>query len=191
MSVLRAGFGGADRSGFHYHYSTYQFEYSRNLIFASGDQMSQVMEGLVDRNRVRMDMKMLKTILGRKERPHRRKGRKLADWHVTVERPSYDLTIFKLHCGKLALKIYTKGERVLRTEAMALNVEALKCGRLVEKFAVSVQRLRAILERFLEACRAWTDASSPMERWTNYPLRLLSAERASEASTSTVHGCSA
>ena len=125
-----------DRSGFRYHYSTYQFEYSRNLIFASGHQMSQVMEGLVDRNRVRMDMKMLKTILGRKERPHRRKGRKLADWHVTVERPSYDLTIFKLHCGKLALKIYTKGERVLRTEAMALNVEALKCGRLVEKFAV-------------------------------------------------------
>ena len=113
--------------------------------------MSQVMEGLVDRNRVRMDMKVLKTILGRKERPHRRKGRKLADWHVTVERPSYDLTIFKLHCGKLALKIYTKGERVLRTEAMALNVEALKCGRLVERFAVSVQRLRTILERFLEA----------------------------------------
>jgi len=26
----------------------------------------------------------------------------------------YDLTIFKLHCGKLTLKIYTKGERVLR-----------------------------------------------------------------------------
>ena len=125
-----------NRSGFRYHYSTYQFEYSRNLIFASGYQMSQVMEGFVDRNRVRMDMKMLKTILGRKERPHRRKGRKLADWHVTVERPSYDLTIFKLHCGKLALKIYTKGERVLRTEAMALNVEALKCGRLIEKLSL-------------------------------------------------------
>jgi hypothetical protein len=140
-----------NRSGFRYHYSTYQFEYSRNLIFASGHQMSQVMETLVDRNRVRMDMKMLKTILGRKERPHRRKGRKLADWHVTVERPSYDLTIFKLHCGKLALKIYTKGERVLRTEAMALNVEALKCGRLIERFALSVQRLKTILERFLEA----------------------------------------
>jgi hypothetical protein len=139
------------RSGFHYQYSTFQFEYSRNLIFASGQQMSQVMEALVDRNRVRMDMRMLKTILGRKERPHRRKGRKLADWYVTVERPSYDLTIFKLHCGKLALKIYTKGERVLRTEAMAQNAEALKCGRLVDKFAVSVQRLKAILERFLEA----------------------------------------
>ena len=31
----------------------------------------------------------------------------------------YDLTIFKLHCGKLTLKIYTKGERVLRVEAIA------------------------------------------------------------------------
>src|SRR5512132_259792 len=98
-----------------------------------------------------MDVRMLRTILGRQQRPHYRKSKRYLDWHITVERPSYDLTIFKVHCGKLALKIYTKGERVLRTEAMALNAEALKCGRLVEKFAVSVHRLRTILERFLEA----------------------------------------
>jgi len=41
------------------------------------------------------------------------------EWEVAVERPTYDLTIFKLHCGKLTLKIYTKGERVLRIEAVA------------------------------------------------------------------------
>ena len=41
----------------------------------------------------------------------------------------YDLTIFKLHCGKLTLKIYTKGERVLRTEAVAHNIQELNCGR--------------------------------------------------------------
>ena len=37
----------------------------------------------------------------------KRKG-KSAEWEVTVERPTYDLTIFKLHCGYLTLKIYTK-----------------------------------------------------------------------------------
>jgi hypothetical protein len=36
-----------------------------------------------------------------------------------------DLTIFKLHCGKVTLKIYTKGERVLRIEAVLHNSEEL------------------------------------------------------------------
>ena len=33
----------------------------------------------------------------------------------------YDLTIFKLRCGLFTLKIYTKGERVLRERYMALE----------------------------------------------------------------------
>lgn len=117
------------RSGFHYEYSVYQFEYNRDLIFQQGAAMVRILESLVDRNRVRMDIPMLKTILGRKTRPYVKKQKRLKGWQVTVERPSYDLTIFKVHCGKLALKIYSKGERVLRAEAMARNVEALKCGR--------------------------------------------------------------
>ena len=48
-----------------------------------------------------------------------------AEWEVAVERPVYDLTIFKLHCGKLTLKCYTKGERVLRIEAMVHNTQQL------------------------------------------------------------------
>ena len=47
---------------------------------------------------------------------------------------SYDLTVFKLHCGKLTLKIYTKGERVLRIEAVVHNTRELKCGRALDKF---------------------------------------------------------
>ena len=49
----------------------------------------------------------------RRPRYRKRKG-KSTEWEVAVEKPTYDLTIFKLHCGKLTLKIYTKGERVLR-----------------------------------------------------------------------------
>ena len=139
------------RSGFRYEYSVYQFEYNRDLIFHQGSEMGQVLESLVDRNRVRMDIPMLKTILGRKMRPYVKKHKRLKDWQVTVERPGYDLTIFKVHCGKLALKIYSKGERVLRAEAMARNVEALKCGRSLERLPRMVQGLRTILVRFLES----------------------------------------
>ena len=50
-----------------------------------------------------------------------------------------------------AWKMYSQGEGVLRVEAMGQNAEELQCGRLVEKFGLSVQRLKAILERFVEA----------------------------------------
>src|SRR5215472_10877354 len=36
------------RSGFHYQYSNYQVEYSRNLIFVSGREMDQVFQSLID-----------------------------------------------------------------------------------------------------------------------------------------------
>ena len=36
------------RSGFHYAYSCYQLEYSRNLVFKSGRQLDAVYQGLID-----------------------------------------------------------------------------------------------------------------------------------------------
>ena len=97
------------RSGFHYQYSNYQIEYSRNLVFEVGGHMEQVFQALIDRSRAPLDLKTIKTILGYKHRPkNRRRTKRSAEWEVAVERPTYDLTIFKLHCGKLTLKIYTK-----------------------------------------------------------------------------------
>jgi hypothetical protein len=49
-------------------------------------------------------------------RKYRSRKKRAAEWEVAVERPTYDLTIFKLHCGGLTLKIYSKGERVLRID---------------------------------------------------------------------------
>jgi len=108
-------------SGFRYQYSIYQVEYSRNLIFRLGGQMEQVFQGLIDRTRARLNVKKLKTIFGFKGRPHRDRKGKPPRLEVVVETPSYDLTIFKLHFGKLTLKAYTKGEHVLRFEAIAHN----------------------------------------------------------------------
>lgn len=140
------------RSRFHYQYSNYQVEYSRNLIFEIGGHMDQVFQALIDRSRVLLDLKTVRTILGYKRRPryHKRK-KKSAEWEVAVEKPTYDLTIFRLHCGKLTLKIYTKGERVLRIEVVVHNTQELRCGRSLEKFPTIVVEAKSILERFMDA----------------------------------------
>jgi len=51
----------------------------------------------------------------------------------------------------LTLKIYTKGERVLRIEVVVHNTEQLRCGRSLEKFPEIVVQAKGILERFMEA----------------------------------------
>jgi hypothetical protein len=140
------------RSRFHYQYSNYQVESSLNLIFELGGQMEQVFQALIDRSRVLLDLKTVKTILGYQRRPryHKRK-KKSAEWEVAVEKPAYDLTIFKLRCDKLTLKIYTKGECVLRIEVVVHNTQELRCGRSLEKFPEIVVEAKGILERFLNS----------------------------------------
>jgi hypothetical protein len=140
-----------EQSGFRYQYSIYQVEYSRNLLFRAGREMEQVFQALIDRSRAPLDVKKIKTILGHKRGPARRGPRKKRSaWEVTLERPVYDLTVFKVQCGLFTLKIYTKGERVLRVETIAHNVKRLQCGCSLEKFPGVVQHLQGILERFLE-----------------------------------------
>jgi hypothetical protein len=51
----------------------------------------------------------------------------------------------------LTLKIYTKGERVLRIEVVVHNTEQLRCGRSLEKFPEIVVQAKNILERFMDA----------------------------------------
>jgi len=104
-----------ERSQFHYTYSSYQLEYSRNLLFKSGRQLDQVYQGLIDRTRNLLDVPRLKTIFGRKHRPQKNRRRE-ARLEKILDRALYNLTVFKLHFGRLTLKMYDKGERVLRIE---------------------------------------------------------------------------
>jgi hypothetical protein len=134
-------------SGFRYAYSVFQAEYSRNLIFASGARMDRVFGMVADRTRSRLDVPALRTLFGVKKRPAgtAEPSLKLA---VVIERPAYDLTLFKVHFGLLTLKGYTKGERVLRFEAIVHNTKTLKTGRALEKFPDIVARLAGMAGRF-------------------------------------------
>src|SRR5467141_3981557 len=78
-------------------------------------------------------------------------GKRIPPDGESVETPAYDVTIFKVHYGKMTLKIYTKGERVLRIEVIVHNTKDYRWGRSLPCFPHIVIRLRGILERFLNA----------------------------------------
>jgi len=138
-----------ERTNFRYRYSTYQMEYSRNFLFRRGGQMEQLFNAIIDRVRAGLDVKTLKTIFGAKRRPFRHQGHKTPRLEVVVEKPAYNLTVFKLHFDKLTVKLYTKGERVLRVEVIIHNTKALPYGRALAKFPEIVHYLKQVLERFL------------------------------------------
>ena len=140
-----------EKTSFHYDYSIYQEEYSRNLLFLRGSELEQVFQGTIDRTRSLLDIKTLKTIFGTKKRPSRCKHTKEPRCEVVVERPEYNLTVFRIHFGKITAKIYTKGERVLRIEIVVHNTKELHCSRSLPNFSEIVLRLKGILNRFLNA----------------------------------------
>jgi hypothetical protein len=136
-------------SGFGYDYAVYQVEYSRNLIFDSGARMERLFDTICDRTRTRLDVPKLRTLFGVGSRPHRKPGADLSsNQAVVIERPRWNLTIFKVHFGLLTLKGYTKGEHVLRFEAIVHNTKTLGVGRRLERFPAIVARLTGMVERF-------------------------------------------
>ncbi|MDP9441272.1 MAG: hypothetical protein M3P34_03635 [Actinomycetota bacterium] len=137
-----------ERSGFRYSYSIYQLEYSRNLLFGSGARMQAVFDAVVDRTRKRLDVPSLRTLFGTKQRPRTNRGELSPRLAAGIETPQYGLTVFKVHFGALTLKGYTKGEHVLRFEAIAHNTKALGVGRVLDRFADITARLAGMVERF-------------------------------------------
>jgi len=142
-----------ERSQFRYAFSSFQLEYSRNLLFKSGRKLDEVYQGLIDRTRRLLDVPRLKTIFGRKHRCHKTRA---GDGRLEtfLDRSVHDLTVFKLHFGKLTLKMYDKGERVLRIEVIVHNVEELRCGKRVEKLPSMLARLEQMIVRFLAVVQA-------------------------------------
>jgi len=159
-----------EQSGFRYHFSVYQLEYSHNLHFKSGAQMELLFESVIDRTRCILDVSGLKTILGLKQRRHNHKpGKPALREEIAVETPTYNLTVFKIHFGGLTFKAYTKGERTLRFEAIVHNARILKCGRVLEKFPTIVTTLSGQLQRFLDVLRGVDKPFLADSTWDDLP----------------------
>jgi hypothetical protein len=144
------------RTAFRYAVSLFQMEYSRNFLFERGRDLERMFQGLIDRTRSTLDIKTVKTILGAKQRPQKKST---ARWEITVETPEYGLTIFKVHAGALTLKMYTKGERVLRCEVIVHNVRKLKQGNSLARWVPVVTHLNEVLDRFLEVVQCADSAT--------------------------------
>jgi hypothetical protein len=114
--------------------------------------MDRVFGTVAYRTRSRLDAPALRTLFGVMQRPAGadEPSMKLA---LVIEKPAYDLTKLKVHLGLLTLKGYTKGDRVLRFEAIVHNAKTLKTGRAWTSSP-----------RSLPAWRAWPTGSAPC--WT-------------------------
>ena len=138
------------RSGFRYQYSGYQLEYSRNLLFKRGATLDEVYQSMIERTRRLLDVDRLKTIFGWKHRPHRvhRGAPRAVRMERILDETAYDVTVLKVHFGRLSLKIYDKGERVLRVEAIVHNVKDLRCGSILEKLPIMLAKLQRMAIEF-------------------------------------------
>jgi DNA-binding transcriptional ArsR family regulator len=145
-----------ERSGFRYQYSGFQIEYSRNLVFARGTELEAVYQGFLDRTRRVLDVPTLKTIFGRKHRPHRPRRAEATPPRIerVVDATQYDVTVFKLHFGRLTLKVYDKGARVLRIEVIAHSVKELRCGKRLDKLPIMLATLQRMVVDFLNVIQA-------------------------------------
>ena len=136
------------RTGFCYRFSVYQVEYSRNFLFKRGRQLDNVYQHIINLTRERIDIPYLKMLLGRKTRPYITKHHSSAP-EVQVQTPDYNLTVFKIHVGKLTLKLYDKGERTLRAEVVVHNTKELGCKRSLEYFEEMVLKLNELMGSFM------------------------------------------
>ena len=143
------------RTGFQYSYSVYQIEYSRNLSFKRGSDLDAIYQKLVDLSRNSFHIEKVKTIFGTQRRSSRRKyktkTRVVMAAQVTVEKQAYDLTVFRVQLGKIAIRIYDKGEHLLRIEAVAHDTRQLKCGKVITNLPKLITALRDMVIRFLNA----------------------------------------
>ena len=151
------------RSGFHYTYALFQIEYSRNFLFRVPAQMEHVYNALLDRSRALLDIPQLKTIFGRSKRCYRKKTDSThpVTEERSFERPRFNMSIFKLRFGALMLKLYTKGEAVLRSEITVNNAR-----RINRKYSLAhvhdlLTYLRGILLRFLDQLAVLSAAFVP------------------------------
>ena len=159
-----------EQTRFAFRYSVYQMEYSRNLLFERGSELERTFQDIIDHTRSLLQVGTLRTVFGSKQRPRgRADSTRQPRVEVTLSRPRYDLTVFKLFFGHLTLKLYSKGARVLRVEAIVDNARTLDCPRSLTSFPDIVNRLRGMVYRLLQVLRCVDFPSLDDRVWDDLP----------------------
>jgi hypothetical protein len=137
---------------FHYEYSSFQIEYSRDYIFSRGSTLDEIYGSMTEHARTRLGLEQMKTIFGFKQRP-----RKAPVIQVARSRGAdgvYNLTTVTLTWGGIKLKLYDKSARLLRAEVTVNNAKALHLKRQLENLPAIFARLGEILGSFMDHMQA-------------------------------------
>ncbi|HEX7163297.1 MAG TPA: hypothetical protein VF223_18930 [Trebonia sp.] len=162
------------RTCFIYAYSAYQVEYSRNLLFHSDRQMEDVLTPRWTGPGPAWMVPQVTTLFGAKTRPRTVRGHRSPRLEVAVETPAYDLTKFKVHFGNLALKGYTRGERVRSTRVGGIDVNKPRSRAvLAAALALAIAPGGFTVADFAAKVRDMTGQAGYTSRNAAYDLRKL------------------
>jgi hypothetical protein len=80
--------------------------------------MEDLFDRICDRTRARLDIPALRVLFGMKNRPHSNRAAGPPAQDIVTGKPQYGLAWFRIRSGLLQLKACTKGEHILRFEAL-------------------------------------------------------------------------
>ena len=145
-------------SGIERQLSFMQVEYSYNLLFRQPRHLNWVYQNLIDNTRQRLRPGAIKTIFGKD-----RRGVKMRSIRVQIENPQYDLTVVNIWLGKNRIKIYDKGDRVLRIEVTINQPKALGSKKSLPNLPHYRRRMETMINTFVDTWQAADQCRLPGE----------------------------
>jgi hypothetical protein len=138
--------------------SLMQVEYCTNLLFREPRVLDWVYQNLLDNTRQHLRPEAINAIFGRE-----RRGGKLKSMRVHIENPSYNLTVVNIWFGKNRLKLYDKGERVLRVEVTINLPKALGLKKSLSELPQYRRRMESMITNLLNTLKAADQCRLPGE----------------------------
>ena len=126
-----------------------QTECCFNMLFHQPRHLNWVYQNMIDNTRQRLRPGTINTIFGKD-----RRGVKFKSMSVRIENPEYDLTVVNVWLGKNRIKIYDKGERVLRVEATINRPKELGLPKSLAAFPQYRRRMENMIRTFMDVWQA-------------------------------------
>jgi len=136
-----------------------QTECCFNMLFRQPRHLNWVYQNVIDNTRQRLRPGTINTIFGKD-----RRGVKFKSMSVRIENPEYDLTVVNVWLGKNLVKIYDKGERVLRVEVTINRPRELGLPKSFSAFPQYRRRMEDMIKNFMNVWQAADQCRLPSER---------------------------